>query len=117
MSKKLFAYSLLACVVAWLLFSYVPELRQFLPEVAFPSAWLRGLAWLGALAAALFVAIQVWIVGSTFRSLRNRQNAPDSPEPIPGLHINLFGEIVWTALPILMTVGLILAGVAIWTAR
>lgn len=112
--RKLFTYSLLCCVIAWLFFSYVPGLRAWLPVVEYPLIGQRSLAWLGLPAALIFLVIQLWLVVTTYRSLRKR-NAEATQHT--GMRLNLTAEILWTALPIVLTIGLVYAGYAILAAQ
>jgi heme/copper-type cytochrome/quinol oxidase subunit 2 len=118
-NKKAFIYTLLAYVLAWLGLSYAPGLQARLPALAFSAAWHSALLWAGMLAVLVFLGIQIWLVGSTLWSLRGRQSAAwdgaRSKSPARQ-RISLSAEVIWTALPILMTVLLALAGHRIWSA-
>jgi heme/copper-type cytochrome/quinol oxidase subunit 2 len=107
-NKKLFTYLLLSCVVAWLVFSYVPATQQMLPAIGYSTEWFSLLLWLGGISALVFLAIQIWLVGSTLQALRQQR-------PIQS-RLNLSKEVLWTALPILMTAFLIIVGYQIWDA-
>jgi heme/copper-type cytochrome/quinol oxidase subunit 2 len=120
-NKKAFIYTLLACVLAWLGLSYAPGLQARLPALAFSAAWHSALLWAGMLAVLVFLGIQIWLVGSTLWSLRVRKSAAwdgaRSKSPAPARQrVSLSAEAIWTALPILMTVLLALAGHRIWSA-
>jgi heme/copper-type cytochrome/quinol oxidase subunit 2 len=93
----------LAAVGFWLFFSYWPSTPLVLPQLTRP-AWLPGVAFQGLalFALVIFVVIQVMIIRSTVR-LRNtaQVNAQES-----GVKFSFAAELLWTALPLLMTVGL-----------
>jgi hypothetical protein len=81
--------------------SYAPA--TWLPHLQWPAAILP---WFGALLAAgalAFLAIQVWLVYATDKSLMQH------PEAMREFKLRRGREMVLTALPIVMTVLLILA--------
>ena len=100
---------ILACVIAWLVLSYVPASIIVLPTIAFDSAWAA--AWFPVMVAvvlAMFVAIQTWLVIGTARMLRKPADA-DLAATIRQFRLNVSVETIWTVLPLAMTVGLVLA--------
>ena len=107
--RRIFTLAILAIIVLWLLVSYLPGIQAILPVVAFGGngLWMAGLA---VVALIVFIGIQLWLVYTTIITVRGHQvKSPDSP-----FRLKLSVELFWTALPIVMTIGLAWASYALW---
>jgi heme/copper-type cytochrome/quinol oxidase subunit 2 len=94
-------------VLLWLVLSYVPSTWVSLPTLAFPDSWISGLFPVLALAAlVVFAGIQLWLLWSVRR-------LPPGPADFP-VRIQRRTEFFWTALPLLMTLGLAAASYPVW---
>jgi hypothetical protein len=103
MRRTLWITVTLVLVVGWLLVSYLPGLLPMLPTLAYPMWSLKLMAAVATAAAAGFVAIQLWIVRSTDRSLVAAGNTARE------FGLRRGPEAFWTALPIVMTLLLVAA--------
>jgi heme/copper-type cytochrome/quinol oxidase subunit 2 len=110
-SRYLLSLISLAGLIFWLVFSYLsPDLRPFAPSVG-PAAWLGPLLpWAAFVCLVLFVAIQLQVLWST---LRIRQwiaaNVTEDRQ-----RLTVAAELFWTALPLLMTIGLAALSYPTW---
>ena len=107
--RRLLTLAILFICALWLFFAYMPGLRGFLPDLALTGAtpWM---AWLAIFALVAFVAIQLWLVYTTGRTVRAYQ----AKDLRAGFRLNLGLEIFWTVLPIAMTLGLAWASYPLW---
>ncbi len=108
MLKRLLIWVVSLVSVLWIIVSYLPAVKAVLPTFALPNS-----SWPALLAAAgfvLFIAIQLWLVKTTYTAVRAYLAQP-SPAPF---RLHLDREVFWTALPILMTVGLAWASLDLW---
>jgi uncharacterized membrane protein YhdT len=108
MRRTLWMTVTLALVAGWLLVSYLPGALAAMPSIGYPGWATSLLTGLALAAAAAFVAIQVWIVRTTDRSL---VAAGDTAREF---NLRRGPEAFWTALPVLMTVLLV---AAVWLIR
>ncbi len=111
MLQRLMWFAILAIIVAWIVLSYLPASVVSLPTLTFGprvSAWLAALAPLVLLA---FVAIQLWLVRDTVKAVRAYRAPTDEPAPA---RPHLGAELLWTALPIAMTLAVAWGGYALW---
>jgi len=108
MMRYIWSFVILACVIAWLVLSYVPTSTIALPVIAFDGVWAA--AWFPVSAAVvltMFIAIQVWLVFATARMLRKPADA-SLAATILQFRLSVSKEVFWTGLPLVMTVGLVL---------
>ena len=105
MSRYIVTFALLGAVILWLVLSYAPVA---LPPLAFSAETV--MAWFPALTLvvlAIFALIQVDLVRATVRMLRHPADAASSEAvQIFGLHTGR--EVLWTALPLVGTLLLLL---------
>ena len=109
MLQRLFTLAIVVIFILWIVVSYLPGVQALLPTIAFSggSSWLAALA---LIALVAFIAIQLWLVYTTVATVRSFQvKGHDSP-----FRLKLGAELFWTALPIVMTVGLAWASIALW---
>lgn len=109
--RYILSFVTLACVIAWLVLSYVPTSIVALPTIAFGGTWV--VAWFPVIAAvvlAVFVAVQTWLVFATARMLRRPADA-GLAATIRQFKLSVSQEVFWTILPLVMTVGLVLVSV------
>lgn len=115
MLRKIFAYAILAVTVLWLVFSYIPVSVVTMPQIAYPLASSgRLFQYLLVGGFVLFVLLQIWLVVASarlFRTADGRQNQVTTE-----FGLNRTTEIFWTAIPLLMTIGLALAGWQMWSS-
>jgi hypothetical protein len=106
--QRLFTLAIVVICILWIVVSYLPGVQAMLPTIAFVGgSWLASL---GLIALVVFIAIQMWLVYTTVATVRAFQvKGHDSP-----FRLKLSAEFFWTALPIVMTVGLAWASVALW---
>lgn len=105
MRRTLWMTVTLGLVAGWLLISYLPGALAAMPSIGYPMWSLKVLAGLGLAGAVGFLAIQIWIVRITDRSL---VAAPTARE----FRLRRAPEAFWTALPVVMTL-LLVAGILI----
>src|SRR5690606_5791523 len=95
----------------WLLFSYLPPTALSLPQLQannFASGRLmQGLAFF---CLFLFVLVQLLILWSTFRM----RKATEASTGENSLQLGSVGELFWTALPLLLTIGLAVLSYPSW---
>jgi heme/copper-type cytochrome/quinol oxidase subunit 2 len=108
-------YGSLLLLIGWLVLSYsswLPESAQIEAPVVQAGDWFRQ-----ATVAILlvFVSIQLWLLGSTIRMLHRRQQVDANAMPTH-FALSVAGEIFWTALPLLLTIALALAGYKLWAS-
>jgi hypothetical protein len=90
-----------ALLLAWVVLSYAPA--TWLPQLQWPAAFLPWLGGALVLGFAAFLAIQVWLVVATDRSLQTH------PDAMREFRLKRGTEGVLTALPIAMTLLLVWA--------
>lgn len=110
--NRYIGYGSLALVIGWLVLSYsnwLPATLRMGAPVAGAGPWFQG-----ATVAILlcFIAIQLWLLASTWRIVRRQHQ--DDTQTTGYVSLSLFGELFWTALPLLLTIGLALAGYRLW---
>lgn len=94
----------LVCVIGWLVLSYMPGAQSALPSIAFTGAWST--AWLPALAGlmlGIFALIQLWLVIATGQMVRHPAQT-DLRATVRQFKLRTWLEVVWTAVPLGMTV-------------
>lgn len=104
---------ILLAVIAWLVLSYLPQAAAALPPIAFPAAVTGGIfPALAVVSLAVFLGLQLWLVADTDAVVKRwlRQAEPHA-EPF---RLSRAAELLWTALPILMTLALAVAGYRWW---
>ncbi len=112
MFQRLLSVALVVITIIWIVFSHVASLHALLPVVAYPSG-SRGMAAAALLSLGLFLAVQLRLLWATAAGVRHYQHrAPGGAPPLP-LHFGL--EVLWTALPVVMTLGLAWAAYGLWT--
>jgi heme/copper-type cytochrome/quinol oxidase subunit 2 len=107
--KRLLALAILIIFILWLVISYLPGVQALLPTIAF-SGGGNLLALLGVASLIIFIAVQLWLLYTTVLTIRTHQ-AKEHGSPF---RLKVGAEFFWTALPILMTVGLAWASYALW---
>ena len=109
MLQRLFTLAILILTILWIVISYLPGVRATLPTFAFPMG--NGLfATFAVIALLVFLAIQIWLVVRTVKTVRHFQdNNKGSP-----FRLNIGAEFFWTALPIAMTLVLAWASYPLW---
>ena len=111
MFQRSLTAALLVITIVWIVFSHVPSARALLPSVVYPGhgATAAGVA---ALCLGVFLAVQLWLLRSTVAGVRrHQQEALGDAHP---LHLHLGLEVLWTALPVVMTLGLAWAAYGLW---
>jgi heme/copper-type cytochrome/quinol oxidase subunit 2 len=100
----------LFAVAVWLVLSYAPPGWVSLPMLALPAAWRQAAqGWL-VVGLVGFLLVQSMILWATFRV-----RPATVGEPLAGGHrLRFAAELFWTALPLLMTVGLALLSYQTW---
>jgi len=107
-------------VLFWLVFSYLPKSIISLPEIAFQGNWYTAnSSILFSLCAGLFLAIQIKLVFSTgtffkgqpylFSEEQTESTGQEQPSRNPGFKLSRSRELFWTALPIVMTILVLIA--------
>ncbi len=112
MFQKLLSVALVVVSIIWIVFSHVTSLRDVLPAVAYPagSSWMAPAA---LLSLGIFLAVQLWLVWTTVAGVRRyQQRASGDAQPLR-LHVGL--EALWTAMPVVMTLGLAWAAYGLWS--
>lgn len=113
MNRNLLTLLTLLAIAGWLFLSYAPQTWGGLPELAFPvdqaGPFFRPLA-VGFL--LLFVLVQIVLLWATFRLRRTAR----ANELAGGRRLRIGAELFWTALPLLMTIGLALLSYPTWLA-
>ena len=113
MLRSILTYSTLAIVVLWLVLSYIPRHALSLPNLAVQGA-AAGIVfqWILVVSLLIFVAIQVWLLRATVDFFRpNKRSGPSTPQTFG---LTLSSELFWTAIPLIMTIGLALASYRTW---
>lgn len=113
MLQKLFGYTILLVTVLWLILSYIPVSVVTLPQISFATEG-SGRLFQALLVGGflIFVVLQIWLVVATkrlFRMADGRQNGMAAE-----FGLNRTSEMIWTAIPLLMTIGLALASYQTW---
>lgn len=112
--NRYLGYGSLLLLLGWLGVSYgawLPDSARLEAPVAYYGEWFQR-----ALLVVLFAfaAIQLWLVRATVRMLRR---SPTESRPLPTTFaLRLGSEIFWTALPLLMTIGLAVVGYELWAS-
>jgi len=106
-------YGSLLLLLGWLGLSYggwLPESARLVAPLAQAGNWFQQATLVILLC---FIAIQLWLLRSTFRLLGRR--SPTDVHPLPTqFALNPWREIFWTAIPLFMTIGLALVGYKLW---
>ncbi len=112
--NRYLGYGSLLLLLGWLGLSYgawLPESARLTAPLADYGNWFQQASLIVLLC---FVAIQLWLVGATTRMVRH--SATDAhPQPTTFV-LSLWREIFWTAVPLLMTIGLAVAGYELWAS-
>lgn len=113
MLQKLFGYAILLTTVLWLVLSYVPVSVVTLPQISFSSEG-SGRLFQALLVGGflIFLLLQVWLVNATKRLFRTPDGRENGMAAEFGL--NRTSEMIWTAIPLLMTIGLAVASYQTW---
>jgi heme/copper-type cytochrome/quinol oxidase subunit 2 len=113
--NRYLGYGSLLLLIGWLALSYsswLPNRLQIeMPFVQY-SGWFQVAS---VLVFLLFVIIQIWLLRSTFRLLHRRPQTDSNSVP-HGFVLRVWGEIFWTALPLLLTIGLAVVGYELWAS-
>jgi heme/copper-type cytochrome/quinol oxidase subunit 2 len=108
--QRLLSLALLLGVILWLVLIYAPDSLLPLPILGYPSSG-RLLASLAVSCLAAFLAVQGVVLRSTAHSIQPDRQTQTGHPPFR-LHRPL--ELVWTALPLLMTLALAWASYPLW---
>lgn len=112
--NRYLGYGSLLLLIGWLVLSYgawLPDRLYITAPLTQVGDWFQQAT---IIILLLFISIQLWLLRSTFRMVYRQQiNAQSVPTPFS---LNLFGELFWTVLPLLLTVGLAVAGYKLWTS-
>lgn len=111
MFQRLLSAALLVVTIVWIVFSHVPSARALLPAVAYPGHGTTA-AVVAALCLGVFLAIQFRLLRTTVAGVRRHQQ--HSLGDSPPLHLHLGLEVLWTAVPVVMTLGLAWAAYGLW---
>ncbi len=114
MLQKLFGYAILLVTLLWLMLSYLPDSVMTLPKISYSlqgSGRLLQVLLVGGF--LIFVVLQVWLIYATKRMLRTEGGRENKMAAEFGL--NRTSEVFWTAVPLLMTIGLALASYQTWS--
>ena len=114
MSRYL-AYGSLLLVIGWLALSYGAWLPATLRIEAPLLHYGASFQWVTLAILGIFILLQLWLLHATVRLLQRRQAAGMNIAP-NGFALGVFGELFWTALPLLMTLGLAMAGYKLWAS-
>ncbi len=111
--NRYLGYGSLLLLLGWLGLSYgawLPDSARLEAPLAEYGGWYQQ-----ALLVVLlcFIVIQLWLLRATFRLVRQRSQTEVHPLPTP-FALQLWREILWTALPLFMTLGLALVGYKMW---
>lgn len=113
MIQKLFGYAILIVTVAWLILSYVPDSIVAIPQISFsPEGSGRLFQALLVGGFVTFALLQVWLVFATKHMFRTADGGENKMATEFGL--NRSSEMFWTAIPLLMTIGLAIASYQTW---
>lgn len=111
--QRLFAYAILVITLLWLVLNYIPASIVKIPQITYPpESDGRLFSYLLAGGVVLFVLLQVWLVVASLRMFRTA----DGTENITARRFGLTQgtEAFWTAIPLLMTIGLAVVVWQIW---
>jgi hypothetical protein len=111
--QRLLSVALVVITVIWIVFSHVASLRGLLPVVAYPAGG-RWMAAAALLSLGLFLAVQLRLLWATVTGVRRYMQA--APGDAPPLSLRFGLEVLWTVLPVVMTLGLAWAAYGLWTA-
>ncbi len=106
-------YGSLLLLLGWLGLSYgawLPESARLIAPLAQVGNWFQQVILVILLC---FIAIQLWLLRSTFRLLYRRPLTDAHPLPTH-FALSLWREIFWTAIPLFLTIGLALVGYKLW---
>jgi ABC-type transport system involved in Fe-S cluster assembly fused permease/ATPase subunit len=113
--NRYIGYGSLALVIGWLVLSY----SNWLPAILRIGAPLAQFGpWFQQMTVAIllcFIAIQFWLCVSTWRIVQRRRQ-DNAQTATAHFSLSLFGELFWTALPLVLTIGLALAGYRLWAS-
>lgn len=113
MLRSILAYATLAIVVLWLVFSYVPRHLVGLPNLSLHGPMFGQLAQWGLVVSfVVFLAIQVWLIWATVTLFRKSGREGQVTPQAFGLKLS--SELFWTAIPLVMTIGLGLISYQTW---
>ena len=112
--RRIFALFMLMAVIGWIVISYLPASVITLPVISFPAELNQRFQGLLAGGFAIFLALQIWLVWTTVRNIQVAQRRSNSV--VSELNLSLLREAIWTALPIVMTIGLALASYQTWVS-
>lgn len=113
--NRYIGYGSLALLISWLVLSYskwLPATWRVGAPLAQAGPWFQG-----ATVAILlcFIAIQLWLLVMTWRIVQRQRLEGAQPTNSP-FALHRFGELFWTALPLLLTIGLALVGYQLWSS-
>lgn len=113
--NRYLGYGSLLLLIGWLALSYgswLPDRLRIEMPLARYGYWFQLTT---VVILILFVFIQLWLLRSTFRLLHQRSQ-PDMHSMPHGFALRVWGEVFWTALPLLLTIGLAVVGYKLWAS-
>lgn len=118
MSRYIWTIVTLLGVLFWLFFSYAPSALPVTARFSgLPSLYGSVLQILAVLSLLLFVGVQLGLLYSTFRLRRafvQPLSAADGMQRGPRFQLHFAVELFWTALPLLMTLGMAYISYQTW---
>lgn len=113
--RKILTLAILISTALWLVLSYLPGVRSLLPQFSWQALGAgRTFSWLALFSLVAFVAIQLWLLWHTLHLLRGQRSG--SRGDVQGFPIRLDMELLWTALPLVLTLGLAVASYRLWSS-
>lgn len=112
--NRYLAYGSLLSFVAWLVLSYTDWLPGHLRIAASFVPYGDWFQQITVVILLLFVAIQLWLLGSTVWAVQRRR--VNTPSLSSHFTLNVLGEFFWTALPLFLTMGLAFVGYRLWAS-
>lgn len=119
-SRYIWSIIALVGVSVWLFFSYVPSAlpvaTRFSALSSLPGSVLQIL---GTLSLLIFVGVQLWLLYATFRLrtvFAQYPNWADGAQRGPRFQLLFAVEFFWTALPLLITLGMAYISYQSWVS-
>ncbi len=113
--RKFLTLSILIGTALWLVLSYLPGVRSWLPQFSWQALGAeRAFSWLAPFSLGAFVAIQLGVLWHTLHLLWGQRS--HGRGDVQGFPIRLGMELFWAALPLVLTFGLAAASYRLWSA-
>lgn len=115
MVRKLLSYGLLFTTFAWLLANYVPASLLSIPKLTWNRFYASETGLLIFLCImALFLGVQLKILYSTHQVFTPDNHEPEKLRSIREFGIRRYRELIWTTVPILMTIATVYAALSLF---